>query len=276
MSSHTLFEENLPAIERAIARVCGEMRLYGATAEDFASSARIALLNDDCAILRSFEGRSSMATFLTIVVRRLFIDEQRRVARWYASAEAQRRGPAAIRLERVMMLDGRSFAEAAEIVRREHAGVTLQDLEKVAAALPQRAPRPVMYPVADGDEERFASDATAADLVDALDVEQRSNQANDVMRAAMMEFTAEDQVILRLRFTGGASIVSIARALGLDQRPLYRRIESLLARLRAALEAAGIDAASAAGLIGVSHETLDFGLDGKNDRTQPSNHEEGR
>src|SRR5687767_9861715 len=98
MSSTTQFEENLGAIERAIARVCREARLDGADAEDFASSVRLALLADDCAILRKFEGRSSMPTYLTIVVRRLLFDELRATGRWYASSEAQRRGPVAVQL----------------------------------------------------------------------------------------------------------------------------------------------------------------------------------
>lgn len=280
MNSRTLFEENLGAIDRAIARVCRDVRLDGAPAEDFASVARLALLKDDCAILRNFEGRSSLPTYLTIVVRRLFVDERRLEGRWYASAEAQRRGPAAIQLERLIMRDRMSFAQAAEIVQREHADLTVRELEALAAALPQRAPRPTVVPVLEGDEERFAGEGTAADLVDALDLERRSKQANEAVRVAMADFTAEDRVILRLRFTGNASIVSIARTLGLEQRPLYRRIEALLARLRIALEAAGVDAASVGELIGFPRETLDFGLGGKNvgknGEMHPSPKEEGR
>src|SRR6185369_7423329 len=97
-TSAALFEEHLDAIERAIARVCREVRLVGADAEDFASNVRIALLADDCAILRKFEGRSSMPAFLTIVVRRLFSDQLRASGRWYPTAEVQRRGPIAVQL----------------------------------------------------------------------------------------------------------------------------------------------------------------------------------
>ncbi|HEV7768448.1 MAG TPA: sigma-70 family RNA polymerase sigma factor [Thermoanaerobaculia bacterium] len=276
MSFRTLFEEHIEVIERAIARVCREVRLDGAAAEDFASSVRVALLKDDCAILRSFEGRSSLPSFLTIVVRRLFIDERRLEGRFYSSAEAQRRGPAAVQLERLIMRDRVSFAEAAEIVRRDHAQITRQELEQFAAALPPRVPRAVVVPVLEGDEDRFASDASAADLVDAIDIERRSKKANDAVHAAMSDFTLEDRLILRLRFSGNASIVSIARSLGLEQRPLYRRIESLLVRLRGALEAAGVDAASAGDLIGFPRETLDFGLGGKNGELHPSAQEEGQ
>src|SRR5215212_8145573 len=87
----TLFEANLAVIERAIARVCLDAKLHGVEAEDFASSARLALLLDDCAILRKFEGRSSFATYITVVIRRLLTDQQRAGGRWFPSAEAQRR-----------------------------------------------------------------------------------------------------------------------------------------------------------------------------------------
>ena len=271
-----LFEANLAAIDRAIARVCREARLEGANAEDFASSVRLALLADDCAILRKFEGRSSMPTYLTIVVRRLFYDERRAEGRWYGSAEAQRRGPAAVLFERLTMNERRSFRDAAELVQREHPEVSTGELEELAASLPQRTPRPLVVPVEDDDAERFVGSGSAEDLVDAIDVQRRSMQANDAVRVAMATMTAEDRVVLRLRFTANASIAQIARALKLEQRPLYRRIESLLARLRHALEAAGFDAASVDDLIGVPDETLDFGLERKNGDMYPSPQEEGR
>lgn len=270
MTSRSPFEEHLDAIERAIARVCREARLDRADAEDFASSARLALLAGDCAILRQFEGRSSMPTYLTIVVRRLYVDERRAAGRWYASAEAQRRGPAAVRLEHLMMRERRPFAEAVEIVTREFSGITPRELGEIAAALPERAPRAVAVPVLEGDEERFAGSSTAADLVEALDVARRSERANDAIRLAMRLLTAEDRTILRLRYSGNASIASIARALGLEQRPLYRRIEALLGKLRGALEAAGVDAASAGGLIGAADPRLDFGLERNTQPAHPS------
>jgi RNA polymerase sigma factor (sigma-70 family) len=276
MTSASLFEEHLDAIERAIARVCREARLAGADAEDFASSVRVSLLADDCAVLRKFEGRSSMPTFLTIVVRRLFSDHLRAAGRWYPSAESQRRGEVAVQLERLMVRDRRTFGEASDIIRREHPEVTARQLEALLVALPPRVPRMVVVPVLEGDEERYAGGVTAADRVEALDVERRSQRANDAVRAAMAMFSAEDRVILRLRFNGDATVVSIARTLGLEQRPLYRRIEALLARLRAALEAAGLDAESAAGLIGTPYENLDFGLARKSGELYPSAQEEGR
>jgi RNA polymerase sigma factor (sigma-70 family) len=270
MNPPHLFEANLDVIERAIARVCREARLERMDAEDFASTARLALLADDCAVLRKFEGRSSLATYLTIVVRRLRLDARREEWRWHTSAEAQRRGPAAVDFERLTRRDGRSFAEAAELIRGNHPDVTARELEELAASLPQRAPKPVLVHVADGDEERLAGSGTAADRVDALDAAERSERANDAVRMAMATMSAQDRVILRLRFSRNASIASIARGLGVEQRPLYRRIEALMATLRRALAGAGIDAASAEALIGRAEERLDFGLQGKTGDSSPS------
>jgi RNA polymerase sigma factor (sigma-70 family) len=274
MSSRSLFEENLDAIERAAARVCREARLDRADAEDFASSAKLALLADDCAILRKFEGRSSLPAYLTVVLRRLFVDERRAAGRWYASAEAERRGPAAVQLEQLLLRDRRSFAEAVEIVTRERPELTVRELEEIAAALPERAPRAVAVPVMEGDDERFAGSSTASDLVEALDVARRSERANDAVRIAMTMMTAEDRTILRLRYCGNASVANIARALRLEQRPLYRRMEALLEKLRRALEEVGVDAASAGDLIGTADPRLDFGLERKNGSVHPSLREE--
>jgi hypothetical protein len=41
------------------------------------------------------------------------------------------------------------------------------------------------------------------------------------------------------------SVADIARALQLKQKPLYRRIEAIQVRMRSALEARGIDRATA-------------------------------
>jgi RNA polymerase sigma factor (sigma-70 family) len=270
MSSRLMFEANLGVIERAIARVCREARLDGASAEDFASTARLALLADDCAILRKFEERSSLATYLTIVVRRLLVDARRTEGRWYPSAEAQRRGDVAVLYERLTVRDRRTFDDAVALVKQQHPEITTRELAELAAALPERAPRPVIVHVIDGDEERFAGRGRADDLADALDVARRSQRANEIVRAALATMTAVDRVILRLRFSGNASIASIARSLDLEQRPLYRRIEALLATLRRALEDAGMDANAAGDLIGAPEETLDFGFEWKNEGVHPS------
>ncbi|MCU1349343.1 MAG: hypothetical protein JWO56_2373 [Acidobacteria bacterium] len=271
MGPRELFETNLPVVERAIARVCRDARLSGADAEDFASSARLALLAGDCAILRRHEGRSSMGTYLTIVVRRLFVDQRRAEGRWYASAEAQRRGEAAVLLERLLHREQRTLDDAIAIAIVQYPGMNRRQFEEIAAALPERPPRARLVELAAGDEERLVGAAVADDRVRQLDLGRRSDAASQAIRAAMSAMTAEDRLILRLRFAKERSIADIARALHLDQRPLYRRIEALLAALRHALERGGLDGSAVADLIGGSGERLDFGpVFGKSEPPQPS------
>jgi hypothetical protein len=57
------------------------------------------------------------------------------------------------------------------------------------------------------------------------------------------------------------SLADVARITQLPQRPLYRRLASLLVQLRRALADAGIDRAAAVGLIGQNETNeMDFGL----------------
>jgi RNA polymerase sigma factor (sigma-70 family) len=262
MHSSEMFETHLDAIERAIGRVCRDARISGADAEDFASAARLALLANDGAILRKYEGRSSFATYITIVIRRLLVDQQRAAGRWYVSAEAQRRGEAAMLLDRLLHRDHNTFAEAAAIVTAQHPEVGASELREIAAALPDRPPRPRLVQIDEHEEDRFAAADSAEERVLARDLDERFAAISRVIGAALAAMSAQDRVVLRLRFAKGASVADIARVLDIEQRPLYRRIEALLDDLRRVLDRAGIDAASVTDLIGDARSPLDFGFGG--------------
>jgi len=113
-----LFESNLALVDGVIAGVCRRARVYGPDAEDFASSVRLALIEDDYAVLRGFEERSSLSTFLVVIVQRLLHDQQtRRLGKWHASREAERLGAPAVALERILHREHRSIEEALPIVQ---------------------------------------------------------------------------------------------------------------------------------------------------------------
>lgn len=270
MHPRELLEANLAVVERAIASVCAQASLRGADVEDFGSAVKLALVENDYAILRKWEGRSSFATYMTVVIRRLLVDQQRSAGRWYASVAAQRGGEAAVLLERLIARDRRPREEAFAMVRATHPEVSAAELASLAAMLPERAPRPRLVPIGDDDEERFEGNRYADERVNELDVARRAQRASRVVRAAMQAMSAEDRVILRLHFAREVTVAGIARTLGIEQRPLYRRIDALLARLRRALEEAGLDASSVRDLIGRAGERLDFQLDRKTEPPHPS------
>ena len=80
----------------------------------------------------------------------------------------------------------------------------------------------------------------------------------DALTTAVQALGDQDRVILRLRFQDGLAVADIARALHLDQKPLYRRFDALLNQLRAALEAAGIDRTEASEI--VNRKDVDISL----------------
>lgn len=270
MHPREFLEANLDAVERAIAVVCAQASLRGADAEDFGSAAKLALLENDCAIIRKWERRSSFETYVTIVLRRLLVDQRRAGGRWYASASVQRQGDVAVLLERLITRDRRAVDEALAIARQKHPDVPPAQLAAMVAALPERTPRPRLVAIAEGDEERFVAADAADERAEDLDRQRRSETVSRVVQAAMQTMSAEDRVILRLRFKRQATIAEISRAMDIPQRPLYRRMEALLAALRHALERAGLDATAVTDLIGEAGQRLDFHLDRKSGPFPPS------
>lgn len=275
MNVAELFESNLALIDRVIATVCRRARLRDADAEDFASSVRIALIENDYAILRKYAGRSSFAAYLAVVIQHLLLDQRTHaLGRWRPSREAERCGEAGVLLETLLHRDQRSFDEALPIVQALDATVTRERAAEMASCFPARTPRPRAVALPE-DAPVAAEDAADERLVDA-DRRKLSGQTSRVIRDALAALPDEDAMILRFHFGSGMSIADVSRMLRIPQRPLYRRLESLIARLRAALDAAGLDSRDVTALIGEAHE-MDFGLaDGKTDSARQSLFTESR
>lgn len=260
-----LFEANLPLVDRVIAGVCRRAGLRDADAEDFASTAKLAMMENDYSILRAYEGRSSLGTFLTIVVQRLLSRERTRMwGRWHPSAEAERLGVAAVMLEKLLVRDGRSLEEAIPFVRAADPSLDRTAVHDLAARLQQRAARPRLVPLADV-EDGFASSERADTRAREADARRTSERAARVVRETLATLSLEDRMLVRFRFGAELSIADTARVLGVPQRPLYRRIEELLRQLRGALEHEGVSAGLVSDVISAAaSEGIDFGLqDGK-------------
>src|SRR5690554_6597075 len=99
-SAEQLFVENLPLIHRVTAAVARQNRLSVDDAEEFAATVHLRLIADDYAVLRKFRGRSSLQTFLKVVIQRICLDfRDAQWGKWRSSAAARRHGEVAIRLE---------------------------------------------------------------------------------------------------------------------------------------------------------------------------------
>lgn len=274
-----LLRANLSLVQRVIARACRRARLQRHEAEDFASDVMVALMENDHAILRRFEGRASFGGYIAGVVEHLLID--RCIAergRWNPSAEAQRMGEAAMALERLVYRDAQPLDAALPIVQAIDPAITRASAEAMLARLPVRATRPRAVDLDAVDPETFPSHEHADARALASDARKTADEANRVVREHLDALPSDDRVLLRLRFGADMSIADVSRALHLPQRPLYRKLESLLGGLRRVLRASRIDERSAADLIGTSAGSpLDFGLtEWKNDPAQQTFKEEQR
>ncbi|HEV2146432.1 MAG TPA: hypothetical protein VGR37_03360, partial [Longimicrobiaceae bacterium] len=141
-----LFLENLGWIERVAASICRRHGFGGDDAEDFASWARLRIVEDDYAVLRKFRGESSVTTYLTVVVAMLFRDYRvSRWGRWRPSAAARRHGRLAVRLETLVHRDGYRLEQAGELLRTTgETDLSERELAELLARLPARSPtRPV-------------------------------------------------------------------------------------------------------------------------------------
>src|SRR5256885_1727253 len=96
-SSEQLLVENLPLLERIIEMICSRKGMDADEIEEFSAEVKFRLVNRDYAILKAFENRSSLRTYLAAVVSKLLLEyRNQRWGKWRDSANAQRLGPAAV------------------------------------------------------------------------------------------------------------------------------------------------------------------------------------
>jgi RNA polymerase sigma factor (sigma-70 family) len=261
VNADELLTSNLPLIERAIGFACRRNQLSPEDAEEFASVVKLRLIENDYAILRAHEGRSSLATFLGIVVQRMLFDFRIHAwGKWHASAEAKRLGSLAIELEQLLHRDGRTLDEAFITLAPKHEAVTRALLQSIAERLPPRAPKRHDVPLDDAVAVAITSGSTVEAETFAGERREVAERVSSVMNASMDKLPDQDRAILQLRFQDGMTVAQIARAFRLDQKLLYRRIERHMRDIRKQIESSGLASADVLDLIGRDETVLEFGL----------------
>jgi RNA polymerase sigma factor (sigma-70 family) len=252
VSREQLFVSELALIERVIAWVCARRCLRGADAEDFASTVKLRLIENDYEILGRFEGRSSLKTYLTAVVHRLYIDFQtQRFGKWRPSAEARRLGTTALRLESLLYRDGLTLDEACSVLRNDlETPENREALYALSLKLPQRSRR----------GRHTTEPHEPVDVRDGFSVveqtERRALAAKTfaALRQALRRLPPRDRIVLRLHVEDGLSMADVAKGLGEDHKALYRRRDTVFKQLRLDLQAEGIHCSDARELL----STLDW------------------
>jgi RNA polymerase sigma factor for flagellar operon FliA len=240
-----LFLTSLAYIDRAVNAIAQRHALDRTEAEEFAGWAKAKLMDDQYGVFRKFGGRSSINTYLTVVLGNLYRDYRNaRWGRWRPSAAAKRVGPTAIRLEELLYRDRMSLREAVNFLRSRDASLNERELARLASSLPAHYPVHEVALESPGVADRIPLAPPPDRAVGSFtaDIEQ-------AVRSLMDELPAEDALVVRLRFWSGLTVAEVARTLHLDQKALYRRLEAIAARLRRALESRGVDRATVADLL---------------------------
>jgi RNA polymerase sigma factor for flagellar operon FliA len=229
-----LLESSLPMVDEIIAEVARRHRVRGDDLAEFRSLAYMKLLEHDYAVLRRFQGTSSIRTYLSVVLHRVLLDQRNREwGRWRPSAAAHRIGPVAVRLERLVTRDGLTADEAVKALGSQDLSACTNLVETLQARGPVRCGRATLgeEAIPENADPSAGPDETAENLERQTQVENLSRRVQE----ALESLDSEDHLIVTLRFRDGLSMAEVAKILRLESKPLYRRIERILARLKEVL-----------------------------------------
>jgi RNA polymerase sigma factor for flagellar operon FliA len=175
---------------------------------------------------------------LNVVIVNIFRDFRiQRWGKWRPSAQARRLAATAVLLETLIYRDGHEFESACHVVEQRNAGTSRDELRRIRKELPYRMKRRVES--AKGLETiPSADDANGRVLEAERDV--ALAEAERAVHAALERLDDEDRLIVKMLYFEGLSVADVARALHVEQKPLYQRVKRLLGTLKEMLEKDGV------------------------------------
>lgn len=255
MATQNLYSEHADTIESVLAYTRRAQRLSADDGDEFSSWARLRLLEEDCAVLRKWQGISTFKTFLVTVIQNLFRDwRDHEWGKWRNSAEAVRLGPLAKELERVVSRDGTDYEEAVQLLVSKGTAQSVRQCDEIWEKLTHRPPRRRASIEA---IDAGGHSVSAVDLLEENERRERVAAARRAMRTALGELPAGDQLIIKLRFDDRITVARIATLVDEDQKGLYRRFERIWKQLKSSMNAKGVEDDDIRDLIGEGGD--DFG-----------------
>jgi RNA polymerase sigma factor (sigma-70 family) len=244
-----LLLDHLDLVDQIVRTIGRRRHLSSTEREDFASFVNLRLVEDNYAILRKFQHRSTLWTYLVTVIEHLSLDfTAQRWGRWRPSAMANRLGPVAVLLERLVTRDSHTVEEAMEIVRTNHdVASSYAELRSIWDQLPVRVRTTEV-----GEEAAAAVSGgeNSESIIEDADRRRDVARLQRVLAAAFGQIAAQDRVVIALRFDQDLSIAEIAKLTGSSVPTLHRRLEKSVKQLRLALTSAGFDPREIVNLIG--------------------------
>lgn len=233
-------ESHFPLI-RGIVRSFTHRRLVGPEeAEELFSYVMLRFVESNYAPLRKFRGHSSFRTYLTTVIHRQLLDyRNHQWGKWRPSAAARRQGPVGVRLDQLLRRDRHTLTDAIAVLQSDPDVLeTPEELAELALQLPDR--RPLRF---EGEElvQRLPSEVDTEESL--LDRERRQlvRKVQAALVRAFGDQSAETRLIFRMRYLDGLKVRTIAKALALQPKTLYRRFDMSRRKLREVLETEGVN-----------------------------------
>jgi RNA polymerase sigma factor for flagellar operon FliA len=229
-------QEEFAVLASVIHAVARSRRLSAADTQDFTQTVQLRLIRRNYDIFHRFAGRSSLRTYLTVVVSRMLLDWfDSTYGKWRPSAAAARLGPHACSLDRLVNRDGYTLGEAIEKVSTTPDAPSAAALRSIAVRIPTRCPRRLV----------------SAEILERMPIEPKDSleqaeelrtrrHVRDALTRALGELAPEDRKLIDLRYRQKISVQALAVKLGLNPKALYRRFERALRCLRKSLVAAGV------------------------------------
>lgn len=228
--------EALPLILRVLGR---KKRLSPEELEDLRCEILIRLLDNDYQVLRRWDKRSSLETYLGTVASNLWNDRVRaEQGRVRVSAAAKRLGPPAPDLEMLLGRQELLFDEAFEMIKPRFPDLSRDEALAIVAQI--KPSTGWHFESDDGVDQLPALDPTGAEHLEQREKLVEKRKALDLLQRILSELPQPDRLLLVRAHAEGVKFSRIARSLGIDQKSLYRRNERLLKKLRTELEEAGI------------------------------------
>ncbi|MCP3960411.1 MAG: sigma-70 family RNA polymerase sigma factor [bacterium] len=245
-----LFAQHLRQIETIVRKLAAHHGLNADDSQELYSLVMLKMIRDDYAVLRGFRGESRWGTYLTVIVQRVLLDDrQKKWGRWRPCARSRRLGPTAVQLDQRINRDGLDRATAVRELAACGVGESVGELERLAAQIPQRPRRRFLS--GDAFLQPLASSERADSRIQTGERRRTATVLRRVLALAVNDLPGTERELLGLRFGRGWTVRRIAKRLNLKERPLYRRFERILGRLRHRLERTGL-----------CWEEIDMALDG--------------
>ena len=236
LSRDELSPSDEQAIEAALAAVCRRHRLTADDADELRQRVYVKLCEQG--VLRKFQNRSTLRTFLVTVCERVLLDWRiSEWGKWRPCQEAKRLGPLAIELDRLLTRDHLPYEEAVDKLLTQGHAAKRSEIDAIRPKLAERTRR---WMVSHEVLEHMPASGSADEHVMRQEHNAKFAAIGVALANVLRALAPQDQLLLRMRFESGFTVARIAEAVGEDQKPLYRRFERLLVGLKTSLAQLGI------------------------------------